>query len=375
MNKFTVFILLISLLNSCASTSKEETPINKSKKIIGYVAGYEDYDPSNVDAKKLTHINYAFANIVNGEVQFELEVDSIKIAKIVALKKVNPKLKILYSIGGWVWSNNFSDAAASDANRKKFAVSAVGLMKKHQFDGVDLDWEYPGQRGEDNPYRPSDKRNFTLLLKEIREQLNVQSENDNNTHYLLTIATGADQNYINNTDLGEAQKYLDFINVMTYDFYHGWHFQTGHHANLADSEKELFNGNSGMASIERHMKAGVPAEKLVMGIPFYGRMWEKVIPGNNGLYQSAKSSGMIVAYHEINKKLKTGKFEQFWDESANAPYLWNESDSIFISWETSKSIEIKSAYVKQKGLGGAMFWEYSLDDNQELLDCLYKNLK
>ncbi|PIA80392.1 chitinase [Gaetbulibacter sp. 4G1] len=372
--------LMLLFLGCSKSVEKKETPVKTSVedlKIIGYVAGYEDYDPfdpSSVDANKLTHINYAFANIVDGKPKFELELDSIKIPKVIALKKKNPNLKVLYSIGGWVWSDQFSHIAAYPESRLKFAKGCVKLMKKHAFDGVDLDWEYPGQRAEDNAIRPSDKENFTKLLAEIRKQLDAAAKTDN-THYLLTIATGANQAYIDNTDLGKAHQYLDFINIMCYDYYHGWYYQTGHHANLYPSDKERFTGNSGQAAIERHIKAGVPANKLIMGIPFYGRIWEKVSIGNGGLYENAMSTGMIIPYWDIVDKIKSGVFKREYDVSAKASYLWNATDSIFISYETPKDIELKAKYIKQNGLGGAMFWEYSLDKDQELLNTLYKNIK
>ncbi|WP_320168305.1 glycoside hydrolase family 18 protein [Mangrovibacterium marinum] len=369
--RVSIFILLISVLVACSPKTETPAPANKEYKIVGYVAGYENFDPAQVDANKLTHINYAFANInmKNGGVQFELDTDSLKIAKLMALKQTNPNLKVLYSVGGWVWSDQFSHVAAFEASRKTFAAACVQLMKKHGFDGVDLDWEYPGQRAEDNAFRLSDKGNFTLLLAEIRRALDEQGKQDN-THYLLTIATGADQAYIDHTELGKAQEYLDFINVMCYDYYHGWHYQTGHHANLFPSDEEKFGGNSGLEAIERHLKAGVPAEKLVMGIPFYGREWEKVNPENGGLYQPAMATGMIVAYRDIVEKLQSGKYEKRYDESAKASYLWNAEDSIFISWETPADVAQKVAFIKEKGLGGAMFWEYSLDHNQELLNSI-----
>ncbi|WP_223550635.1 glycoside hydrolase family 18 protein [Aestuariivivens sp. NBU2969] len=367
---FSLFILVFA----CSKPKNIKIKSVENLKIIGYVAGYEDFDPAQVDATKLTHINYAFANIVDGYPKFELDIDSSKISKLIALKKKNPDLKVLYSIGGWVWSDKFSHVAAYPETRLQFAINSVALMKKHGFDGIDLDWEYPGQRGEDNAFRPSDKENFTLLLAEVRKQLDKVGKTDQ-THYLLTIATGADQNYIDHTNLEKAHQYLDFINVMCYDFYHGWHYQTGHHANLYPSEKEKFMGNSGQEAINRHIKAGVPAEKLIMGIPFYGRMWEKVSIGNNGLYQTAMSTGMIVPYWDILEKMKSGKYQKGYDDSAKASYLWNANDSIFISWETPKEIQLKTNYIKQNGLGGTMFWEYSLDKDQELLDALYKNMK
>ena len=377
---FFLSILLLTLACSKKEKKQEQDFVKneiqpvKDLKIIGYVAGYEDFDPAKVDANKLTHINYAFANIVDGKPKFELDIDSLKISKLIALKKVNPNLKVLYSIGGWVWSDKFSHIAAYPEARELFASGCVQLMKKHSFDGVDLDWEYPGQRGEDNAFRPSDKENFTLLLAEIRKQLDKEGQAENK-HYLLTIATGADQAYIDHTDLGKAHESLDFINVMCYDYYHGWHYQTGHHANLQSSDKEKFTGNSGQQAIERHIKAGVPANKLVMGIPFYGRLWEKVTSGNDGLYQTAMSTGIIVPYWDILNRIESGNYIKSYDNSAKASYLWNATDSIFVSWETPKDIKLKTDYIKQQGLGGAMFWEYSLDKDQELLNTLYENIK
>lgn len=372
--KSFAFISLMTLFFNCSKVNTTQKDKIEDLKIIGYVAGYENYDPALVDAKKLTHINYAFANIVDGEPKFELTTDSVKISKLIALKKSNPKLKILYSIGGWVWSNHFSHTAAYKENRIKFAISSVKLMKKHGFDGVDLDWEYPGQRGEDNDFRPSDKNNFNLLLEEIRKELEKVGAIDNK-HYLLTIATGADQAYIDNTDLGKAHKYLDFINVMCYDFYHGWFFQTGHHANLYPSKKEKFTGNSGQEAIRRHIKAGVPSNKLIMGIPFYARQWKKVALANDGLYQTAMTTGTIAPYWDIVEKIKSGNYKKGYDDSAKASYLWNAKDSIFISWETPKEIKQKATYIKKNNLGGAMFWEYSLDKDQELLNTLFQNIK
>lgn len=372
--KLIKLIFLLPLFFSCGSAIDKQAKSNTDLKIIGYAAGYEKYDFSLIDATKLTHINFAFANIVEGKAKFELDTDAAKIATLMSLKKQNPNLKVLYSVGGWVWSDQFSSMAAYESTRNKFAASCVELLLKHGFDGVDLDWEYPGQRAEDNVFRPSDKDNFTLLLADIRKALDVQGEKDN-THYLLTIATGGDQVYIDHTDLGKAHKYLDFINVMCYDFYQGWMFQTGHHANLYPSNKEKYGGNSGVEAIDRHIKAGVPVNKLVMGIPFYGRQWEKVASADAVLYGSANEGGMIVSYWEILEKLKSGKYEKRYDESAKASYLWNAADNIFISWETPKDIKLKTAYIKEKVLGGAMFWEYSLDKDQELLNTLFESLK
>lgn len=371
----SVFLILIaSLFMACASLDKKQNQPKDDFKIIGYIAGYENFDPAKVDASKLTHVNYAFANIVNGNVQFELATDDAKIKVLMGLKKQNPSLKVLFSIGGWVWSDQFSNIAAYEKSRVQFAQSAVQLLKKYGFDGIDIDWEFPGQRAEDNVFRPSDKENFTLLLAELRKQLEIQTASDK-VHYLLSIASGADQTYLDHTDLKEVQKYLDYINIMGYDFYNGWMYQTGHHANLNASKFEKFGGDNLNKTVTAYLKTGIAADKLVIGIPFYGRKWAKVNPQNNGLYQSAQTGAEIIAYWKIKEEIATGKYKQLYDESAKASYLWNAQDNIFISYETPKEIALKSAFIKQKKLGGAMFWEYSLDNKQELLNKLYESIK
>ncbi|PXY39171.1 chitinase [Flavobacterium cheongpyeongense] len=365
-------ILMVSMFFACTSLKKTDNQSKEDFKIIGYVAGYEKFDVAEIDAAKLTHLNYAFANIVDGNVQFELATDKAKIESIMALKKQNPDLKVLYSIGGWVWSDQFSNIAAYASSREKFAKSAVHLMKTYGFDGIDIDWEFPGQRAEDNVFRPSDKENFTLLLGELRAQLEIETKADNK-HYLLSIAAATDQEYLNHTDLKKAHQYLDFINLMCYDFYNGWFYQTGHQANLYPSKEEKFGGNSISESIDKFLKQGVPSNKLILGIPFYGRKWEKVTAERNGLYQSAQTGSAIVPSWEIAEELKSGKFQEFYDDAAKASFLWNAQDNIFISYDTPKEIVLKAAFIKQKKLGGAMFWEYSLDNKKVLLNKLYES--
>jgi chitinase len=358
-----------------------QAPKAKQHRVIGYVAGYRNFDFTKIDAKKLTHINYAFANVINGEVMFDttnidntsLKTDDLK--ALFALKEQNPDLKILVSVGGWVWSGNFSDAALTNEAREKFAHSAAQFVKEYQLDGIDIDWEYPNQSGAGNIHRVEDIENFTLLMKAVREALDALGKPDN-THYLLTIATGADEAFIENTRLGEAQKYLDFINIMTYDFYNGWHSTTGHHSNLHPSANPNLDKNNVLNAVDLHLGAGVPASKLNLGIPFYGRKWIGVkSKQNNGLFQDAESVGHIEFYHQIAPVINQDGYTRYWDEQAQVPYLWNPDSAIFISYEDSVSIALKVQYLKDKGLSGVMFWEYSDDYQGELLDVLYNELE
>ncbi len=371
--RFFTFLICLPLLIGCAAPQENKSVNPEDYKLIAYVAGWGDFDLSKIDHSKLTHINYAFANISDGRAVMELDVDSANLATLVSFRETNQDLKILLSVGGWVWSNWFSDAALTESSREIFAESIVELIKRHDLDGVDLDWEYPGQRAEDNVYRPVDKVNFTLMLKEIREHLDQLGAETGDRQYLQTIASGSDQNYFINTNLGEAHRYLDFINVMTYDFYNGWMSQTGHHANLYPSESEKFGGNSAIETVERHLTAGVPVEKLILGFPFYGRMWEGVQISVDGLFQPAGTGGMLIPYKEI-VKLDTNTWKSHWDQSASAPYLWNPDSQVFISYESPRSIGLKVDYIKEHKLGGGMFWEYSNDHEQVLLDELYEQL-
>ncbi len=349
-------------------------------KIIGYVVGWRaPLRAQDIAAEKLTHINYAFANVADGKVVEGSARDAENFATLRSLKEKNPNLKILISVGGWSWSENFSDAALTKASREVFANSAVHFMKRHQIDGVDIDWEYPGLPGEDNVYRPEDKENFTLLLKALREKLDVQSDADGlkgGNRYLLTIATGAQEEFLSTTSLGDAQQYLDFINIMTYDFYTGNAPVTGFHTNLALSEYDDARRRSAITSVQGHIDAGVPPEKIVLGVAFYGRGWTDVNDENKGLFQPVNGKGISFPYRTLAEEyIDKNGFVRYWNQSARAPYLWNAESQTFISYDDVESLAHKVDFVKSKGLGGVMFWEYSQDKENELLNTLYENLR
>jgi chitinase len=350
--------------------------------VVAYVAGYRNYDFSMIDASRLTHINYAFANIINGEVSFGSDnldntvMNSDDVARLRGLKDINPALKVLVSVGGWGWSGNFSDAALTDSSRERFSASAAGFISENSLDGIDLDWEYPNHPGAGNIYRPEDVTNFTLLLECLRKHIDslamVQGREEK---YLLTIATGGSELYVANTQLGILQQYLDFINIMTYDFHNGGTLQTGHHSNLFLSSSDTPDGDAAERSVEMHIRAGVPPSKLNIGIPFYGRKWKGVEPVNNGLYREASTTGAGISYTDVLKALADTAFTRCYDSTAASPYLWNERDSVFISYEDESSIELRTKYVKSKGLGGVMFWEYTEDVDGRLLKAVVNGLK
>ncbi len=372
---FTLFVSARILPASGQSANRAHSYV-----VIGYVTG-NGWTKEQIDVQKLTHINYAFAvPAQNGELAPLKAKDEANLALLTSLRATNKNLKILISVGGWGGCKYFSDAALTDASRRTFANSAVALLKKHNLDGVDIDWEYPDQPGAGNIFRPEDKPNFTLFLKAIRDRLDEQGRQDNRTgtnHYLLTAATGGDTAFVNHTELGKAQQYLDYVNIMTYDLYHGNDKQTGHHSPLHQSDKGTHARNGSADAVEGHIRAGVPAGKIVLGLPFYGRGWADANDQNKGLYQPATGKHSFISYDDLvaNYINKNG-FTRHWDDDAKAPYLWNPTSHTFISYADPESLTYKVDYVRAKKLAGVMFWEYKHDLQQKgvLLNTLVQHL-
>jgi len=359
-------------------TQPQEVNAVKSNKLVGYYAAwsaYSRYYPNQIDATKLTHINYAFANI-STDLKVTLgypDVDPENIRLLNTLKQSNPNLKTLISVGGWNWSGRFSDAALTEESRNVFADSCVDFITTYGFDGVDLDWEYPVAGGlNTNGKRPEDKQNFTLLLKKIREKLDEKGIRDQK-HYLLTIAGGADKSYVNNVELTKIAPYLDFVNLMTYDLHGHWDTHTDLLAPLyANQDSSPQYKTSVEQAVDTWLNASFPREKLVLGIPFYGYLYSSVPDSNRGLYQKFGGASSI-SYHDIIKNyLNKPGYNRFVHSQSKVPWLFN--GTIFISYEDGESIGYKSEFIKSKNLGGAMIWELSQDPSGELLGTLNRNL-
>lgn len=361
---------------SCSETkqiTESETVFSEKKKIIGYVAGWKGVDTARIHAEKLTHINYAFANVIEGlvtEGEGRLEQDRENLKKLHSLKSKNPDLKILISIGGWTWSKGFSDAVLTEESRNKFTNSAIDYLIRHDLDGLDFDWEYPGMEGDGNIFRVEDRENFVLMLKSVREALD-SLQGVTGKYYLNTIASAGFKKYLEVNDLGAAQNYLDFINIMTYDFVGPGTDTTAHHTNLFNPKE---GGRSAAQAVYDHVEAGVPIEKLVMGLAFYGKSWKNVEDENNGLYQPGEWNRTF-PFLQLKGLESQKEFERFWDDESQAPYLWNRLDRIFISYEDPESIAAKVKFIKENKLGGAMFWEYNEDsEDRDLLNAIFENM-
>lgn len=345
----------------------------KSKKkyvIIGYV-GVRGWTGKNIKAGQMTHIIYAFAHLIESGVLAPASVkDSVNLFTLDSVRDANPGLKVLISVGGWGGCRYFSDASLTDSSRARFINSALAFITKFKLDGIDIDWEYPGQIGANNIFRPVDKENFTLLMKDFRDALNKQATIDHHDKYLLTAATGVDTVYMSHTDITGMSKYVDFINLMTYDIYHGNDHVTGHQSPLYQSNIGKQERVSTAEAIENYMAQGVPASKIVMGLPFYCRGWTDVNDKDNGLYQPSAGHHISFGYDSLaNSYINKNGYQYHWDNKAKVPYLWNPELRTFITYNDEKTFEYKVKYMKKHQLAGIMFWEYTLDiKNQVLLN-------
>jgi chitinase len=364
---------------SVTMTPVPTTVPTPATKMVGYYAAwaaYSGFTPEKIDANKLTHINYAFANI-GSDLKITLgypDVDPSNIAKLNALKLTNTNLKTLIAVGGWSWSARFSDAALTEESRTTFANSCVDFIVKYGFDGVDIDWEYPVTGGlSTNIRRPEDKNNFTLLMQKLREKLDARGIVDGK-HYILTFAGAAGNWYVNNIELSKLRQYVDYANIMTYDIHGTWDQYTDFNAplyNNSDVSPQL--KWSVDTSVNTWLNAGFPADKIIMGVPFYGYLFKAVADVNHGLYQTYSGSASINYANIAANYLNAPGYVRYFHSESMVPWLFN--GSTFITYEDQESMGRKAEYIKSKGLGGAMIWELSQDPNRVLLNALYNGLR
>ncbi|MGJ7919016.1 glycosyl hydrolase family 18 protein [Neobacillus sp. LXY-4] len=393
-------VVVYDTANQTAQTSRTIyvknaiTPAPNNYKMVGYYTSwstYSNFQVTNIEASKLTHLNYAFANIsADGkialgdswaDVEKPFPGDTAEqpykgnFYQLTKLKQQYPHLKTLISVGGWTWSDKFSNIALTEESRTIFAESCLQFILKYGFDGIDLDWEYPVAGGKTgNITRPEDKQNFTLLLKKIRETLDAQTAKDAK-QYFLTIAGGAGKSYAANTELNLLHPYLDYVQLMTYDMHGSWDSITGMNAPLfRDPQTAFFSEWTVQDAVQTYLSHGVPTNKLVMGMPFYGRAYNQVNSINNGLYQSFLGGGSAISYAELEANyINKNGYIRYWEQDSKVPWLYNGSQ--FISYDDSESLGYKTTYIKSTGLGGAMIWELSQDPNKVLLSKLYNDLK
>jgi chitinase len=343
--------------------------------VVGYVFTQNiALEPGEIDARRLDRINYAFANIQDGRMVTGFAQDAKNFASLRELKQQNPSLQVLVSVGGWLWSTNFSDVSLTAASRKVFVQSVIEFLQQYELDGLDVDWEYPGMAGAGHPFREQDKENFTSLLKELRQRFDLETKRTHRRLY-LSIAVGASEEYLDHVEMRKVQRYVDTINLMAYDYYEpGSDKITGHHAPLfaSDADPKRISGDRSVKALEQ---AGVPAAKILLGIPFYGHVWSEVGDVNHGLFQRGEMASTGYApYALITTTLLGHGFTRYWDPVASVPYLYSSDKKVFVSYEDSESLAAKCNYVLTRKLGGVMFWDYSGDPSGTLLKTIDQSL-
>lgn len=330
---------------------------------VGYVTKDTLSGVTDTQAKKLTHLNIAFAPMADGITVMEL--NGHEVSELSRIRRANPKLAILVSTGGGN-DRGHGDATKTQAGVEKLVNSTMDIVTRYDLNGIDCDWEFPGDTGI-----IEEKYQHTALMKEYRRQLDRLGASKG-MKYWLTTAAGSGQWYLDRTEIAQSHVYLDFINLMTYDSNTGVRI-TGHHTHLYEP-KECIRPQSASYNINLMVKAGVPIEKLLMGVAFYSHRWDDVPNENNGFYRESPRENVYgPGYSEIHLKYQTSMgYTKYFDEQAKAPYLFN--GSTFLSFDDPLSIKYKCEYVRHSGMAGAFYWVHASDQTGILFDAMYDNL-
>lgn len=349
-----VLLLSLSFLNAetaAKATDPEEASAKgvDSLKVIAYYGGGEN-EIDNYAVEELDQIIYSFLHLMGNKLWVKSEAQDAALRKLVSLKKDHPNLEILISLGGWGGCETCSEVFSKQKNRTAFAKSVLKILKIYGADGIDLDWEYPAIEGHPgHGHKAADKRNFTLLIKTLREVLG--------TDYQLSFAAGAHLEFLNNSiEWDSVMPLVDNVNIMTYDLVNGYSKTTGHHAGLYSSSEQAIASDYTISYLD---SMGVPLNKMVIGAAFYARIWSGVDSLNNGLYQKGVFQTSIL-YKDFASYFDD-QWEMHWDSTANAPYAYNASQKLFATFDDVTSVANKTNYAQTKGLKGIMFWELTQD--------------
>jgi len=349
-----LFVLIGANVNSQAQTDYTVT---------GYFHGGAS-NVSKVRPKLISHIIYSFCGLRGNRLYLR---DTLTVRRLVALKKQNPRLKVLLSLGGWGGCKTCSDLFTSAENREAFALSVKRANEKLGTDGIDLDWEYPAVEGyPGHKFVPEDKNTFTLLVQQLRKTLG--------NRYEISFAAGGFQEFLEKSiDWVPVMKEVDRVNIMTYDLVNGYSTVTGHHTALYSTPYLKESADNAVTYL---LNQGVSANKIVIGAAFYARVWQNVDSLNNGLYQAAVFRNTVGARTVAAYYTPANGYKYFWDDTAKAPFLYHPQKKLFVTYDDNRSVRLKTEYVVAKKLNGIMFWQIAHDKTQgSFLDTINETLK
>ena len=377
-----VLALAATAVGAAAPTAEAAQPQHH---VVGaYFAGWESgtFPVSQIPADTVTNVFYSFATISNGTCVVP-QGGPADFAALAALKRSHPNLRTSISIGGW-GAAGYSDAALTAASREKFVSSCLNTFfgtYQGSFDGVDMDWEFPVSGGpSDITARPQDRADAVLLAKEFRRQLDALGTG----HHLLTAALPAGRLQTEGPfdpaasfDLAAMGGVLDWINLMTYDMGTGFSsvstFNAPMRAVAADPlGQPMKRWNNVTGAVRYYETHGVPADKIVLGVPFYGRGFHVTAEGpDHGLYQLYDSTFGVDSWNQVKTMLADPSWHEYWNADAQSPWLYNASQQKFASFEDPHSIGIRADYARCAGLRGDFMWEIAEDDStHSMLDAM-----
>lgn len=312
--------------------------------------GAGKFDPSNVDPMLCTHIVYAFATLKDYQLSEGTDDDPENYEKVIALREKNPDLQILLAIGGWAFgSTPFKELTSNTFRMNQFVYEAIEFLREYKFNGLDVDWEYP--RGSD------DRKAYVDLLKELRVAFEGEAKSSGLPRLLLTAAVPASFEAIAaGYDVPEISKYLDFINVMTYDFHGQWERVVGHNSPLYPLEATT--GHQKKLTVDysarEWVKQGAPKEKLLIGMPTYGRSFELVNASQFDVGSPASGGGKpgkftneagFLSYYEICNFLAADNTTLVWDSEQQVPFAYKGDQWVGFDDERSLKTKVSSRMV------------------------------
>lgn len=350
-----IIISLLISLSGCQDAATQVSGASDELSVIAYYAG----NPHKVDqypVENLDQIIHSFLHLEGNRLVLENANDSMGIANLVGLKKRNPKLKVLISLGGWGGCESCSEIFSEASAREEFAQSVLDILTQFDADGIDLDWEYPGISGyPGHTFKAEDKQNFTFLVEALRNKLGDS--------YIISFAAGGfDAFFTKSVEWEKVMPLLDGVNIMTYDLVSGGSPRTGHHSALYSTKEQSRSTDYAVNFLD---SLGVPRGKMVIGAAFYARVWEEVEDIKQGLYQGGKFKESVT-YRRLDDYFETNPgFELYWDEEAQAPYAYNADSMWFATFDDSLSVARKTQYAQEQKLGGIMFWQLAGDKGKD----------